>query len=112
MQAAANRRRKQAENLKDTSRQDERKADDASIVLDSYAPAAGGKEKALQRGLLSHGRELNPQPITYEAIALPIELPWRHSHRETGTAGIIPGRAEFGKDAAQRAFPIKKPQKA
>jgi hypothetical protein len=39
--------------------------------------SAGIKRKKPRRGLVSHGRELNPQPITYEAIALPIELPWR-----------------------------------
>ena len=40
--------------------------------------------KSPQGGLLSHGRELNPQPITYEAIALPIELPWRSARFSAG----------------------------
>ena len=32
----------------------------------------------------SHLRESNPKPITYEAIALPIELRWRRAHYTQG----------------------------
>jgi hypothetical protein len=59
--------------------------------------SCGIKMKKPRMGLLSHGRELNPQPITYEAIALPIELPWRRPRVIRGRAGLYPAVRRTGR---------------
>ena len=46
------------------------------VHREHYKKKALAKCQSSSRPNLSHPRDLNPKPITYEAIALPIELGW------------------------------------